>query len=184
MKTKYILHGGNAQLIIPENDPFYSEILKDTEDNLKVLFVYFGDDPEKEEIHLAGNIAQFDRVKGNKNIEYEMAKLNDFLTQIKKSDIVYIRGGKTGKLMDSLSKFTNLNKYFSGKVVSGESAGMNVLATYCYSKSGGVMKGLGIIQVKTIPHFDGKTGVEELENVAPELEKCYFPDFRFKVFFR
>lgn len=26
MKTKYILHGGDAQIINTENDPFYAEI--------------------------------------------------------------------------------------------------------------------------------------------------------------
>lgn len=182
MKTKYILHGGNAQIINSENDPFYAEILKDAPANPRVLFVYFGDDPQKKEVHIAGNIAQFDRVNGNKKITYDLASEQNFMDQVKNSDIIYIRGGKTGILMNALSKFSNLSNHFAGKTVSGESAGMNSLATYCYSKSGGVIKCLGIVPVKSILHFDGKTGVPELEKVSVELESCYLPEFKFKVF--
>lgn len=183
MKTKYILHGGDAQIINKENDPFYAEILKDTPDKLKILLVYFANDAERNEERKMGNVEQFNRVKGNKNIEYEIAKEDVFLDQIKKSNIVYIRGGSTPVLMKALSLFGDLKEAFEGKVVSGESAGMNSLVKYCYSKSGGgVTKGLGIINIKTISHFDGVRGIKELEKVAPDLESCYLPNFRYKVY--
>jgi len=184
MKTKYILHGGAAQLIIKENDPFYTEILKDTPDDLKILFVYFGNDPKRNEERKKGNIEQFNRIKGDKKIEYKIAEEDKFLDQIKEADVIYIRGGSTPMLMEVLGKFKNLKEVFKGKIVSGESAGMNSLAKYCFSKSGGgVVRGLGIIKVKTISHFDGVRGVKELEKIAPDLEKCYLPEFKYKVFY-
>jgi peptidase E len=184
MKTKYILHGGDAQIINSDNDPFYAEILKDTPQNLKILFVYFGNDPERNEERKSGNIEQFNRVKEEKNIHYEIADEHNFIYQIEKSDIIYIRGGSTARLMATLSKFNNLREIFDGKIVSGESAGMNSISTYCFSKSGGIMKGLGILPIKTIPHYHGDAvGVKELEKIAPDLESLYLPEFEFKVFY-
>ena len=183
MKTKYILHGGAAQIINTENDPFYAEILRDTPDNLKILLVYFANDPAKNEERKKGNMEQFNRVKGNKKIEFEIAEEKNFFEQIRNSDIIYIRGGSTPVLIESLSKFDNLEKYFEGKIVSGESAGMNVLAKYCFSKSGGgLATGLGILGVKTISHFDGVKGISEMEKVGSELEKVYLHEFEYKVF--
>lgn len=185
MKTKYILHGGDAHIINTENDPFYAEILKDTPDNLKILLVYFANDPEKNEERKSGNIEQFNRVKGNKKLEFEIANENIFLDQIKNSDIIYIRGGTTPRLIESFSKFENLEKAFEGKVVSGESAGMNSLSKLSFSKSGGIMHGLGIINVKSIPHYHGSfEGDKELEKIAPELESLYLSEFEYKVFYK
>lgn len=185
MKTKYILHGGAAQIINTENDPFYAEILKDTPDKLKILLVYFANDPERNEERKRGNMEQFNRVRGSKKLEFEIANENIFFDQIKKSDIIYIRGGSTPVIIEALSKFDNLEEQFEGKVVSGESAGMNVLAKYSFSKSGGgITKGLGILEVKTISHFDGVKGVGEMEKVGTELEKVYLPEFEFKIFYK
>lgn len=185
MKTKYILHGGAAQIINIENDPFYAEILKDTPDNLKILLVYFANDPERNEERKKGNVEQFNRVKGDKTLQFEIAREDLFIEQIKNSDIIYIRGGSTPVLIEALSRYNNLEKEFAGKIVSGESAGMNSLVRYSYSKSGGgITKGLGIIKVKTISHFDGVRGLKEIEAIAPELEKCYLPEFEYKVFYK
>ncbi len=185
MKTKYILHGGAAQIINTENDPFYAEILKDTPDNLKILFVYFGNDPERNEERKKGNVEQFNRVKGNKKVEFEIAQENKFLIQIKNSDIIYIRGGSTPVLIKALSKFDNLEKEFEGKIISGESAGMNVLAKYCFSKSGGgLANGLEILEVKTISHFDDVHGITEMDGIAPELEKVYLHEFEYRIFYK
>ena len=185
MKTKYILHGGSAHTIGVENDPFYAEILKDTPDNLKILLVYFANDPERNEERKKGNIEQFNRVKSDKRLEFEIADEEIFFDQIKNSDVIYIRGGSTPVLMKALSKFENLEKAFEGKIVSGESAGMNILAKYCYSKSGGgLTNGLGVLEVKTISHFDGANGLNEMDKVYPDLEKVYLPEFEYKVFYK
>lgn len=185
MRTKYILHGGDAQIINTENDPFYAEILKDTPDNLKILLVYFANDPERNEDRKKGNIEQFNRVSGSKKFQFEIADEVNFINQIKNSDIIYIRGGSTPRLIEALSKYNNLEKEFEGKIISGESAGMNSLSKYSFSKSGGLMQGLGIINVKTIPHYHGPfVGDTELGNVAPDVESLYLPEFEYKVFYK
>ena len=184
MNTKYILHGGEAEKQNSKNDLFFQEILKDTPKDLKILLVLFANNPENNEIHKEADIAQFERVKGEKNIKYEVANGDNFENQIKNSDVIYIGGGKTNRSMEILSKYNNLKELFTGKVVAGESAGANSLSTCCYSKSGGIMKCLGLVPVKTIPHFDGKTGLEELENAFPETESCYLPVFDYKIYWQ
>lgn len=185
MKTKYVLHGGNAQIINAVNDPFYAEILKNTSDRLKILLVYFANDPERNEERKKGNIQQFNRVKGDKKLEFEIADEGIFLDQIKNADVIYIRGGSTPVLIEVLEKYSNLERAFEGKIISGESAGMNSLVKYAFSKSGGgITEGLGIINVKTISHFDGVKGIKEMEMIASNLEKVYLPNFEYKVFYK
>jgi len=47
MKTKYILHGGNAQEVNEENDLFFGEIIKDFSESANVLLVQFAAIDEK-----------------------------------------------------------------------------------------------------------------------------------------
>jgi peptidase E len=183
MTTKYILHGGFADQENRENDIFFREILKDTPNNLKVLLVLFSAEDNKVEEYKKRDLIQFEKNKGNKNISYEVAQENNVASQARNADIIYIHGGKTLKLLNTLLKESNLAEAFKGKVVTGESAGAYVLSTYFYSKTvGTVTKGLGLVPFKTICHFEGKN-VEKLESLPAELETLLLPEFKFKVFF-
>lgn len=185
MKTKYILHGGEAQLINTENDPFYAEILKDTPDNLKILLVYFANDPERNEERKKGNIEQFNRVSGNKKLEFQIADEANFINQIRNSDIIYIRGGSTPVLIEALSKYDNLEKEFEGKIISGESAGMNSLSKYSFSKSGRTNAGTWNNKCKNYSTLSRTfVGDTELEKVAPDLENLFLTEFEYRIFYK
>ncbi len=182
--TKYILHGGAAQHPNAENDKFFREILKNAPDNPKILLVHFASSPEKDHINKERDTAQFTRVKGAGEMTLLEANKETFMEQIKKADIVYFGGGTTVKLVEEMKQFKGLKKAFEGKVVAGESAGMNFLAEYCYSKSGGgVMKCLGILPIKTIPHYtdEFKEAKKELEQIPADFETIALPEYTYIV---
>ena len=182
MKIKYILHGGNAQHVNSENNKFFAEILKDTKNKVKILLVEFAGGDEKTDLNYQIDKSQFMRVRGEKELSFEVATKLDFIEQIKKSDIVYFSGGTTIRLMDKLKEYKNLGGSFSGKIIAGESAGANSLSVYCYSKYGGsVVQGLGLVPVKTIPHY--KEGMEtNFKDVFLDIKSLFLPEYKFKVF--
>lgn len=180
--TKFILHGGKAQKPDERNDSFFKEILKDTPNNISILLVHFAGEPEKIEINKERDISQFNRVKENKNITYKFATENDFLSQISSSDIIYFGGGTTVRLLSVLSKFPDLKNAIEGKIVAGESAGANIWAAYCFSKSGGgIIKCLGILPIKTFPHYTGED-LNELENIRPDLKTLPLNEYEYVIF--
>ncbi len=106
----------------------------------------------------AQHISQFEDAKGDRKLEYQLAKTADFDNQINWADVVYLcgssGGGATERLFKVLSKVDDLRKKFDGKTIAGESAGANCLAKYCYSRSSGVIEGLGLVPVKLIAHYE------------------------------
>lgn len=182
MKTKYILHGGSAQHVNLENEKFFREILINTKNDLKILLVHFASTSEKLESNWQRDTFQFNNVKENKNISFELANKNDFINQINNSDIIYFGGGTTVKLLDELKDYKNLKKVFENKIIAGESAGMNFLAKYCYSKSGGgIIPCLGILSIITIPHY--QPGDEKkIINIPKDMEILLLPNYQYKVF--
>lgn len=180
--TKYILHGGEAAIINTENDKFYQEILKTAPEKAKILLVYFAKEADRIPKNKAEDIDSFTRNNIGKDLSFEVAEEEKFIEQIKNSDIIFIHGGSTIKLMNSLKNFTDLNSLFTGKIVAGESAGANALSFCCYSPSAdAVVEGLGIIPVKTIPHY--KPGDEEkFKGIRPEIASLFLPEFKYKVF--
>ena len=184
MKTIYILHGGNASHVNAENDAFFSEMLKYTSNEVKILLVEFAGSEEKRAQHAQEDKAQFERVARNKKVAFAIATEQNFLNQVKDSDVIYLRGGTTVRLLENLRRYENLDKLFGGKVIAGESAGANSLSAYCYSKSGGgIIPGLGLVPVRIIPHY--KKGMEtHFANIASDLELVLLPEYAFKVFER
>jgi peptidase E len=184
MKTTYILHGGSAQHINSENDRFFREILRKTSNNVQVLLVHFASPPEKIDANKEKDTNQFLRNKGDKKIVFTEAEKEKFLQQINQADIVYLGGGTTVNLMNALGKYPNLAAVFKGKIIAGESAGANVQATYCYSKSGGgVVKGLGILPLFMYPHYE-KGGEKEIDltQIPSHLKKLFLANYQFRTF--
>jgi len=181
--TKYILHGGNAQKPCAENDIFFGEILKSYTSNPKILLVHFAGKPEKAIINKERDTNQFNRIKENKDLKFEIANEISFVKQIKKNDIIYLGGGTTVKILESLRKFHGLKKLFEGKVVAGESAGANALSTYCYSKSGGgIIQSLGILPVNVVPHYEKSLNKVFDSLNDSNLEKVFLPEYKFRIF--
>jgi len=184
MKTKFILSGGYAGKPNKENDKFFREILNIKKNKLNILLVYFAKNIEDYERVTNEDKYQFNRNKNGKHLTFEVATENDFENQVKKSDIIYLHGGKTLKLFEVLKKQKNLSELLNCKIIAGESAGAYVLSSCFYSKSEkGIFKGLGFVPVKTICHYIGENS-EKLNECPKELDELLLPDYKFKVYYR
>lgn len=184
MKTKFILSGGYASRPNKENDKFFREILTTGKNKLNILLVYFAKPTEEYERMAGEDQFQFNKNKGGKELSFEIANENEFPAQVKRTDIVYIHGGKTLKLLEALKKYLDLCELFDGKIIAGESAGAYVLSVCFYSKTeGGCFRGLGFVPVKTICHCIGQNS-EKLDQCPDELEKLLLPDYKYKVFYK
>ena len=184
MKTKFILHGGFDKSLGPhQNDEFFSQILKDTPNEVKLLLVYFAEREEMIAARIEQDKEQFTKNSGSKTIDFRVTSPETFVADCKWADAIYLHGGKTTKLMEALQNFPNMKELFSGKVIAGDSAGANVLAQYFFSKNSQVVgKGFGILPFKVIVHYeDGKPN--PLADIAPELETLFLREYETKVFY-
>lgn len=185
MSTRYILHGGNAQDKNNENIKFFKEILKYCKNEANILLVQFAATPEKQEIYKARHISQFEEAKDDKKLNYQVATNENFNEQLKWADVIYLcgssGGGATTKLIESLRKFDNLKTKIDDKTIAGESAGTNSLTTICYSKSGGIIRGLGLVPFKSIVHY--VSGDENyFKGMYFDIESLYLKSYQFIVY--
>ena len=182
MKTEFILHGGFIPGQKQENDEFTKEILKDTSEEVRILLVYFAKELHRIPDNKAEDIAQFNKHKGDKELIFEVATEELFEGQTQEADIIYLHGGASAKILEILKKFPNLQKLFQGKIVVGDSAGVNVLSKVFYSvTSGQVLEGLGVLPFKVICHYKQEYK-DKLADIYPELETVFLPALGFKVY--
>lgn len=184
MKTKFILCGGVTSSFNAKNDAFFREVLKDAPNNPRVLLVFFAKEENMIPVSKEGDIAQFERSKGDKKLSFEVADKEHFERQVKKNDIIYFHGGTTSKLLKTLKKIPNLKKLLKGKTVVGESAGASVLSSCFYNKSeGGVFDGLDLVPVKTMCHYAGMNENKLIDECPADLELLLLPNYKYKVFY-
>lgn len=187
MKTTFIFHGGGGfthEKSGDENADFYKELIAHVPENGKILQIPFAKDADR----AASAVDQFnrniDKYKDHKNVTVELASREKLISQILSSDVLFLHGGVSLQLLDILKQYPGLGQAIEGKVVAGVSAGMNVWSTFFYSPSaGGVFAGLGILPIKTIPHY-----VEEykgkLDGVGPGLEEVLLPEYTYRIFYK
>lgn len=182
MQTKFILHGGFTPGDY-RSDEFTNEILKDTPESLKVLLVYFAKEQDRMAVNSAEDISQFNKHKGDKKLTFEIATESNLVEQVKEADIVYLHGGKTLKLLETLRRFPDLGKLFADKIIAGDSAGANVLCKAFYSKNANVAaEGLGILPLKIICHYKEELK-DKIKDFCPGLETLYLREYELKVIF-
>lgn len=184
MKTKFILHGGFDKSLGPhQNDEFFSEVLKDTPDEVKLLLVYFAEREEMIAARIEQDKEQFTKNSGFKTIDFRVTSPETFEADCKWADAVYLHGGKTTKLMEALKNFSNITDLFSGRTIAGDSAGANALAKYFFSKNSQIVgEGFGILPFKIIVHYeDGKPN--PLTDIEPDLETLFLHEYETKVFY-
>lgn len=184
MRTKYILHGGfEIGKQDEDNSLFYSEILRESSQTAQILIVPFAKDedriiPSKERV-----MKEFNKVKDQKEISFELANKESFLKQLISCDIIYFQGGTTTKLLNALKEFPDFKNLMEGKIIAGESAGSNVLCSYFYSKSAdAVGRGLGFLPLKIIPHYKPEYK-DKFIDIGEELENLFLCEYEFKVFY-
>ena len=181
-KTKFILHGGFSQGKKQQNDLFFQEMLKDTPDSVNVLLVYFAEAEEKVQLRIEQDKEEFNKNKGSKNLHFRVASGVTFEKDCAWAHVVYLHGGRTVKIMESLSKYPNINQILSGRTVAGDSAGANALGKLFYSKNSKVIgNGLAILPLKIVAHYED--GVPNpLASIEPELEALLLHEYEMKIY--
>lgn len=171
--TKYILHGGCVGRKTDNNKKFFSEIVKNLPNPIQILCVYFSKkDKSKWPELLENDKENFYSISTQKTLIFEMADENTdvFIEQIKKTDVIYIRGwDSTHILQKYLEKIESLDNLWNGKVIAGSSAGATVLSEYYYENDDEEKpynKGLWILPIKIFCHY-----TEEQNNKLEKLEK-------------
>ena len=180
--AKYILHGGFDKNIEYIRGEFFQEVLRDTPVDVKVFLVFFAEYEEYLQLRIEQCKGQFNSNKGLKNLEFKMATEENFLEGCAWADVIFLSGGRTANLLESLKKFQNLDQIFKGKIVAGDSAGANTLGHSFYSrKTKEINEGLGILPFKIIVHYIDDMG-NPLRDVEPNLETVFLKEYETKVF--
>lgn len=185
MSTKLILHGGfnKARGEVHQNDEFFSEILKDAPEEVKLLLVYFAEREEMIEARIEQDKGEFTKNSGSKKLIFRVTSEETFEADCEWADAIYLHGGKTTKLIEALKKFPDIKQLLSNRTIAGDSAGANVLAKLFYSKnSKEIGEGFGILPIKIVVHYQDGTP-NPLSEVGPELETLLLHEYETKVFY-
>lgn len=185
MKTKFILYGGfNPSEIGDGNASFSKEILREAPEDAKVLIVPFSKEDDRVVPTTERVKNELNAQKWQESLVFEVATEESFIEQVKSSDVIYLQGGSSSKLLGVLKKYSNLGELLEGKIIAGDSGGGNVLSAYFYSPSSdAVTEGLGILPIKMIPHYKEEYG-GKFDNVGPDLEEVFLPEYTFKIFYK
>ncbi|MDO8560797.1 MAG: Type 1 glutamine amidotransferase-like domain-containing protein [bacterium] len=181
---KFILHGGYTSDSNPLNAKFFAEITKDIPNNSTVLLIYFSRKKEECERLFAQDKAALIKNSEGKRLNYTIALEENFIEQLKGASAIYMRGGETQQLFDTLKKYPNFSEEILGKTVAGSSAGAYVLSKWFYSNSADdIFEGLAILPVKVIAHYNGEEDIVRLlkEKHPQDMEIVILKDFESKV---
>lgn len=191
MATKFVLSGG---VITRKNEgiDFLNEAIKGFKEPVKMLNCLFArKEKDWEKFFEEDKEFYAERIKDRKFI-LELADPENFAEQVKRSDVIYLRGGDTEKLLQLLKKNLGWIKFLDGKTVAGTSAGTDAVVRFYSDLDGeGVSEGLGLLDIKTIVHWKSDYGFgkidwdkcfEELERFGEKLPTYKLGEGEFAVF--
>lgn len=174
--VKYVFHGGSVDPTTNTNDVLYKELVEDIPNNGTVLLVYFASRKNNYQDEIEYDSNECRKQSEGRDISIEIATEKDFLRQIESANAVYLRGGSTHKLIETLQQYPFLKPRLRNKTVAGSSAGAYALSTFYSSHYEDIAaKGLGIAPVRVVTHFKSRKmpprpkAIEMLKNTAPEL---------------
>jgi peptidase E len=174
--TTYILAGGEDLKVPGYGERICKEMLNHA-DRPKILSCFFSAPEAEWETKYQRWKSFFANYLGNFTLDY--AKKDTFLKQVDAADVIYLHGGDTKLLLDSLPPVDTLKERFKGKLVIGSSAGANVLATNYWSSSRAVPnRGLGLVNANIMVHY-GTLNHEKLPRTPAgwEREEAEFQSF-------
>ncbi len=151
--TKYVLVGGYIHKAPDEGKAFCDEIVKTLESrSIKILDCLFGRNSEDWEQRFQDDKSFFE--KNIQGVSIELAQPDQFIDQVKRSDVVFFQGGAPRKMIELLGSLELISDAFKGKVVVGSSGGADMLCRYYgVGKTSNIGEGLGFVPMKLIPHW-------------------------------
>ncbi len=165
--TKFILHGGNTRNNIKDNDLFFLEMVKNIDNHINFLVVYFAQEEEKWGAMFEEFKTRIKILCPKKNITFVLANKEQkvLISQIKKADVIYFTGG--GHPLNQFFKDIDLESLLDDKVIAGSSAGAYLFSTYYYSNDRDLIdNGSGILPIKLMCHYR-----EQKKNVLNKLNE-------------
>lgn len=184
--TKFILHGGDTSEANPDNNNFFAEMTRGTKGKTLVLLNYFSRKDSDVERCAKQDKKRIIQLSKNKNLDFEIANSQTITQQLKRAQIMYMRGGDTSKLLKVMSKIPNLHKLLKNKIIAGSSAGVYALAKYYWSNSKrAIGKGLGVLNFKVYCHYkpeDTKI-IKKLLAYKENLPILTLPNYKWVVIF-
>ncbi len=170
---KYVLNSGGLKRQPKLKKEFHQELVKGLGNNPRFLLCNFAQGREYWERKFQGysNSIAEDMPK-DVSLAFELALPVDFVEQCKRADVIYVHGGDDYLLQYWMRQF-DLAEIFKDKVVAGNSAGSDMLATHhwtCDWRS--CADGLGVLPIKFIPHY--QSGADDADPRGPiDWQKAY-----------
>lgn len=183
---KFILHGGYTREINPDNDSFFREITLGLRGRVTVLLNYFSREENETEECSHQDKKRFLENSENKDLNFEISEPETFAQQLEKSQVLYVRGGDTEKLIAKISQNPNISQYLKDKVVGGSSAGVYVWCKYFWENDDRkIGKGIGTLNFKALCHYrpEDDQVVKRLLDFKEKLPLLVLPNFKWQVFF-
>lgn len=167
--TTYILVGGN-EFADPVFGSNLSREVRQMAPCPRLLNCYFATEksrwPEKQEQMQEWCDKNFPEVKDS-----QIALPDVFFDQISQSDVIYLHGGDTVRLIEALRALGIGRQTFQGKIVIGSSAGANALTTNAWSSlTQKPRKGMGLVNLNVMVHY-GAPLVGEIRRTMEDWKK-------------
>ena len=192
--TKFILAGGYVSYAADGGRQFCRDLTGGFKSPVKILVVFFARsrdswkaDLEQEKKFFADNL--HDRAC---RLIMASPEPMEFHQQVQNADVIWIKGGDTPPLMETLTQDLDWTKHLHGKTVGGTSAGAYALATIYHELDRPVLgQGLGFVPVKIAAHWQSpeyKPSAtwdnirQELEATDPELPVLLLKEGEYRVY--
>ncbi|OGY61277.1 MAG: hypothetical protein A3H06_00980 [Candidatus Colwellbacteria bacterium RIFCSPLOWO2_12_FULL_44_13] len=188
---KYILVGGYPRKAPDNGKALAEEMVKGFNEPIKLLVCYFARPKLQWKINMVEDHLFFTNHLKGKKIEFQTAKVETFIEQIRWANTIYIRGGRTDKLFKLLNQCEGWEKELNGKTLTGSSAGAMAIAKYDYNLDNLKLEnGLGLVPVKVLvhyrsnynaPHIDWDKAYLELKNYKEDLPILALAEGQFEI---
>jgi hypothetical protein len=188
--TKYILSGGYPYKAHDGGKSFCDEIIKGIEKPIKILDCLFARLSADWNEKFVNDKDFFS--KHLDNFELTLATVENFVEQVKNTDVVFFQGGNPRLLMETLNTILDWKNFIDGKIIVASSAGADALVSYYgVGRTMNIGTGFGMVPIKFIPHWQSDYGqgllidwnqlLENLKSHEEEKEVVILRDGEFKV---
>lgn len=157
MATKIILVGGYPRSASDGGKALCEEMIRGFVEPINILICLFARPKEKWAESFKSDQTFLKTHLPNINLHFELAEASNFVEQTLRADVIYLKGGEAGLLVETVKDIPDWSASLQGKTVVGTSAGAEALFSYYYHVAHRqVEEGIGIIQGKFIPHWEAK----------------------------
>ncbi len=161
--TTFILHGGATSKDNDQNEYFFSCFSKFVnKPQVRILLCYFSSKRSEWD-----KLFKRDKPKiiknSNKKLSFEIAEnAADLLAKIDDCDVLYVAGGQPNLIEPYYPQLDKLTRKLSNKVYIGSSLGTYMVSeNYLSSIDNKIHKGIGLLSIQTVCHWDQKEDKEQ-----------------------